>query len=164
MDLKKILEASRIAMVIGIALVALDFVLQTVSVFVINDVLAMIRGAYVFILLPAFFVLYAWAGYMAEKKHGMGLVGSGLVAASAYLVTSIVSFILTMIGIMLLWGKVGLSSPNPAGGAVFGAAMAGATGLMATVCMAGVIAIGVVVNFVVGAGGAAIADMTAKKK
>jgi hypothetical protein len=163
MDFKKILEASKQAMVLGIGLVAVDFMLQTASVFIINDMVAMASGAYSLILVPAFFLLYAWAGYTAVTRHGMDLAGGGLAAAFAYLMTSILSFILSMIGIMLMWGRIGMSAFSPAGNALFGSAMAGATGVMAAMCMLGVIALGVIINFVVGAGGAAIADMTAPK-
>jgi hypothetical protein len=164
MDMKKILEASKQAIVIGIVLVVINFIFQLLGVFLRNGTIDMIGGAYSTLTLVLFFGLYAWAGMNAVKKHGMDLVGAGTVGAFAYLVTAVVSYVLNMIFLLLVWGRIGMTSPEPAAAAAFSATMAGFTGAMATVVSLAIVLCGIVVNFVVGAGGGAIANVTAGKK
>jgi hypothetical protein len=161
MEYHRVLEASKEVMTIGIALVALDFLLRLANFFLTSfgNIFGWIMNAYALILLVAFFCLYAWAGMRAVRLYKMDLVGAGMVAATAYLVTSIVNYILGMLGLLLLWGKVGLTSPDPLSGAAFGGLMLGVTGILDTGITVFVILIGIVMNFVVGAGGGAIANM-----
>ncbi|MDD5340555.1 MAG: hypothetical protein PHV13_04895 [Candidatus ainarchaeum sp.] len=166
MEFHRILEASKEVMTIGIALVALDFVLRAANFLLpsMAGILGWIMNAYALILLVAFFCLYAWAGMRAVRLYKMDLVGAGLVAATAYLVTSIVNYILGMLGLLLLWGRVGLTSADPLSGAAFGGLMLGVTGILDTGITVFVILIGLVMNFVVGAGGGAIANVLGKPK
>lgn len=163
MDFRKNIEASKRAMTIGIGLVVIGFLLQLAAIFMPTSAVTAVFGVYGVLMLPAFFVLYAWTGYDSHR-HGLDQVGAGVTAMLAYLVTTIVSTGLTLIGLAILWGKIGMSSPNPAEAIGFSGIMAGTTSITFLLVSVALTAGGMIVNFVVGAGGAALADVTGAKK
>jgi hypothetical protein len=165
---RKIFGASKDVILIGIGLVLLAFILRELgTVFTsgpLSGIISTVAGVYGILVFVIFLGLYAWAGMRAGREYGMNLVDSGMVAAFSYLITALVDYMLGIVGLVMFWCKAGVTCQQPVVGAAFGIMMAGVSGALATIVIAAVIFCGILVNFVVGAGGAALIDTLCKKK
>lgn len=160
---KKILAASKDAILIGIGLVLLGFILQVLGVLfssgAMGAAIASVEGAYFVFLVVAFFCLYVWAGVRAAWDFKMGLVDAGLVAAFSYLVASIVSYLLGVVALSYFWTRTNVSAAHPLFGAAGGVMMASVSIVDFTTVSLMITFGGIIVNFVVGAGGAAMSNV-----
>jgi len=159
---KKILGASKDVIIAGICLVLLGFALQVLGVVfssgAVGAAIGDIEGAYFVFLIVAFFCLYVWAGVRAAWDFKMGLMDAGLVAAFSYLVASIVNYLLGVVALSVFWTGSNLSAAHPLFSAAGGMMMASASiADFTTVTLITTLG-GILVNFVVGAGGAAMSN------
>lgn len=166
-DLKKVLKASLLISVIGIALVILSVIIRLVATIVTGpeaDILTLASAAYSYLMIPIFFLLFFWAGIRAVKKYKLDAVGAGATSAFAFFFVGIIHLVLeTLISFLFVGGVIGGGGFIPAeatlAAIVFGESAAGGVGLgLSTVCGFGLIAGGTLINFAVGGFGGLFAQ------
>ena len=110
MDFRKIVDASKLIIGFGIALVILSFVLSVVLTIVLSSFLKEIGVVIVIlnmvIVALLFLGLYFWAGMRAVKNYGLDPIGAGVVAAFSYLMVAAVHFVIDLILRLILSGWI----------------------------------------------------------
>ncbi len=157
-DVKKILRASLLIIAIGAALVVISMILELVSLMVTEPaahIISLISTVYAFLLLPAFVVVYFWAGMRAVKKYSLDVVSAGMVAAFSHIIVGLVNLALgTVLNILVmsrLVGGMGFGTAEATLAAFFFGEAAGAGGIfLSEICGIGMILAGAAINFVIG--------------
>lgn len=153
MDLKKVFDASLPVISLGTAIIILHFIVQFISVF-FREGLLMYAGLALLavvslLMLPAFFLLYLYAGYRAGKQ-GLDGWGAAATAGICYLIAGAIHFILNAVYMFILYGTVFPSGLMKAETTVLLGVMGMASLLVQALYSAMVMMSGLLINFTVG--------------
>lgn len=172
-DFNKIKAGLIIPTLIGVAIVLFDFFVRAVIGFLKNDVeiigeLAGILSGYVGIAISLagylfFALLFLWTGYMVARKYHANVTEAGITAALAYTIIAVIYMMFMVVLIVLHIADVGdfTKISYGIGGEVAtfifpGEDVYGMIGIPC--CTAGLIPLGILLNFVIGSGGAMLSE------
>jgi len=166
LNMKSILKASLLIIVIGIVFVVLALILRLIPVLLTgpeSETVSLVSTVFSFLLIPIYLAVFFWGGYRATKKFKLDAIHAGAVSALAFFVVGIVQLFLEMI-LGLLFASHVLAGTFVSGGAalaatVFDATAEGGAGiLLSGLCGIAMISIGTLINFVIGGAGSLLAQ------
>ncbi len=161
MDFKKIARCALPVIAIGMLLVIIYIILQTLPSFLSgpNDLIKTIITVYSYAMLPIFFLLYFWAGIRGMRRYGLDEISCGLVAAFSAVLIGLVQLVLEAILTLLIVSRIVTVTDFRPASAVFSSVFLGNTSGVpgvgiTTICGLGIIALSAIVCFLIGVLGA----------
>ncbi|MBI5227785.1 hypothetical protein HY988_04320 [Candidatus Micrarchaeota archaeon] len=163
MEFKKIARCALPIIAIGILLVIIYIILQTIPNFLSasKGTVKLVVTIYSYAMIPLLGLLYFWAGRRAVRKFNLDELGGGLSAAFAAIVIGFVQLVLEAILSFLIVGRIILATDfRPASSilaSMFLGDVVGSSGIgLSALCGLGVIFFSAVVCFIIGVIGAAV--------
>lgn len=169
MDNKKIVEAAKIPIALGLLLLLIQLAIIVVD----NELLSInnkVLDIIVIVILAGnnlpLLLIILWAGFRAADKYSFGILDSGIVAAFSFFVIELVNEILNLIELFVLPQYLpSIFHPDAALASSLGSMMASSLVFAAGIGLAALIillAIGTIFNLLVGMVGAFIATKLKK--
>jgi len=161
LDIRNILGASMLPIIISVLLVIGYVVLEVVSFVAdqsLQGAISLLTSIYLYAMFPIYFVVFLWAGARSVRKYRLDAIGAGMVSAFSYFVAATFNLIVTsLIGLLVIKQYIdipGFRSTESTLAASLIGDVAGTSGVgISFLCGAGMIFMGMLANFVIGSFG-----------
>ena len=159
MDIKRILGASTVVILVGLLIMILSLVAQILPGLITSgpvDQIKLASTGFAYLSLLLFALVYIWGGLRASKKFRMEPQEAGLVSAFSFAVVAFLQLIINVVLSVILVNRMtalgGFRAPESIYASTLLGDISGTSGIVLSgVCGLGVIVLGMMVNFVLGA-------------